>query len=170
MKDHRAVFPAAAHMDRIIKASVAIGILLIGISACYYFIFFLPGIQRQRLAEQVARTILEQDQKCSKGAKEYFDGGSWASKDTIGWYENHFNPRLNRCYIHVRSNMSLGNAFFYYQLLADVNDGKTIAQYDKQVPTGTADYIVKPFVCDMLEKYCKSDEEFDAFVKTYMEQ
>lgn len=152
-------------MDRMIKASAAIGILLVGISASYYFLFVLPAIQRQRLATEVAQKILEEDQKCAKGAKEYFKDGSWT-----GGYENHFNRRLNRCYIYVRSTQSQANSVFLYRLLADVNEGTTIAEYDKQVTTGTADYLVKPFVCSMLKEYCHSDEEFDAFVKTYMEQ
>jgi hypothetical protein len=156
-------------MDRMIKTSLAIGILLIGISTSYYFIFFLPAMQKQRLATQVAQTVLDQDQKCAKGAKEFFSEGGWANKNALAGYENHFNRNLNRCYIYVQDTTSMGTTLFTYKMLADVNDGKTVAEYDKRIPSGVADYEVKPIVCDMLDKYCQSVDEFEAFVKTYME-
>jgi hypothetical protein len=163
--------PSDNHMDRIVKVSLSVGILLVGISASYYFIFALPAIQKQRLAAQVMQTMLEQDQQCSKGAKEFFDANGFANNKSAlaDEYENHFNKRLNKCFVLVRINTLPGNALFLHRALFDVYDGKTIAEYDKRVPIGTAEYEVKPFSCSMLDKNCQTDEEFDAFVKTYME-
>jgi hypothetical protein len=161
-------------MEKLIKASVAIGVLLVGISVSYYFIFTLPTIQKQRLAVQVAGARLEQDQKCSKGAKAFFEDSSWSEKDSGAWYENHFNSKLNRCFILIHSTTSTVkgvplNATSIYKLLVDVNDGRSVAEFQIQVPFGVGRYDGKLLSCDMLDKYCKTEEEFDAFVKSYME-
>ena len=154
---------------RIVKLSLAVGVLLVGISSCYYFMFALPKIQNQRLAMQVNAAKWEREQQCSTRAEHFFNGSSWSEKNTGAWYENHFNSRLNRCYILVNSRTSQGNSVFLYRVLMDVNDGKDIARYSKEVPYGKADYEGKPFVCALLEKFCQTDEDFDAFVKSYME-
>ncbi len=152
-----------------VKLSLALGVLLLGISSCYYFMFALPKIQNQRLAAQVNAAKWEREQQCSTRAKHFFDESSWSEKNSGASYENHFNNRLNRCFILVKSSTSQGNSRFLYRVLMDVNDGKEIAQYHKQVPYGQAEYAGKPFVCAILEKFCQTDEEFDAFVKSYME-
>ena len=156
-------------MDKILKVSVAVGVLLLGISASYYFIYALPKIQRERLAVQVTTARLEREQQCSKRAEQFFNASAWSEKNSGAWYENHFNHKTNKCVILVRSTNSAGTGIFLYKTLMDVNDGKGLASWGKQIPPNKADYEVKPFVCDMLDKYCKTDEEFDAFVKPYME-
>jgi len=161
-----------SHMDRIFKASLAIGILLVGMSLSYYFIFFLPAIQKQRLDAQVTATKWEQEQQCAKSAADFFNGSSWTQSNVSAGYDNHFNHKLNKCFILVNATSSQGSSLLFYRVLMDVNGGtqSALATYDKQVPVGVADYMVKPFVCDMLDKYCNSEEEFNAFVKPYMEQ
>jgi len=150
------------------KFCIALGALLVGFSASYYFVFALPNIQKQRLTEQTNAALWQREQECSTRAEHFFNESSWSEKGNTS-YESHFNHRLNRCFISVRSNTFEATSIFYYKVLADVNDVKTIGEYDKQVMHGVADYTVKPFVCSMLEKYCTTDDEFDAFVKTYME-
>jgi hypothetical protein len=159
-------------MDKMIKASLAIGIMLVGISAFYYFIFALPAIQKQRLEAQATAAKWEKEQQCSKRATDFFNGGTLSDSNVSAGYDNnHFNHKLNKCFILVKKTSSQGGSLFLYRALMDVNGGTSSAlgEYDKEVPAGVAEYMVKPFVCRMLDKYCKTDEEFDAFVKSYME-
>jgi hypothetical protein len=158
-------------MDRMIKAGLAIGILLVGISAFYYFIFALPRIQRQRIDGQAQAARWEREQQCSRSAADFFNGSTWPNSNVSAGYDNHFNHRLNKCFIFVKTANSQGGSLFLYRVLMDVNAGtnSALGEYDKEVPAGVAEYMVKPFVCRMLDKYCKTDEEFDAFVKSYME-
>jgi hypothetical protein len=159
-------------MDRIIKASIAIGILLVGMSASYYFVVALPSIQRQRLDQEATATKWEQEQQCARSAAKFYNESTWSQSNVSGGFDNHFNHKLNKCFILVSTTTSQGNNLFFYRVLMDVNGGtqSALASYDKQVPSGVADYMVKPFMCDMLDKFCKSEEEFNAFVKPYMEQ
>lgn len=158
-------------MDRMIKTSLAVGILLVGISAFYYFIVALPAIQRQRLDAQAQAAKWEEERQCSKIAADFFNGSTWADSNVSAGYDNHFNRKLNKCFILVKTSRSLAGSLFLYRALMDVNGGtnSALGEYDKEVPAGVAEYMVKPFVCRMLDKYCKTDEEFDAFVKSYME-
>ena len=158
-------------MDKMIKASLAIGILLFGISAFYYFIFALPAIQRQRLDAQVKSAKWQQERQCSKSAADFYNGSTWADSNVSAGYDNHFNPKLDKCFILVKTANSLGGSLFLYRVLMNVNGGtnSALGEYDKEVPKGVADYMVKPFVCRMLDKNCQTDEEFDSFVKSYME-
>jgi hypothetical protein len=154
-----------------LKLSISIAVLLLGVSAAYYFLFALPKIQAQRLAEQTAAGLWEREQQCSSRAEHFFTESKLSEGDSRegAWYENHFSHHLNKCVILMKHNTFETDRVLYYQVLMDVNDGKTIAEYDKEVKHGQADYAVKPFVCRMLEKYCESDDEYDAFVKRYME-
>ena len=126
-----------------------------------------PAIQKERLAEQVNAAIWEHGLQCSSKAEHFFDENKFSDSGSAS-YENHFNSRLNRCFILVTVNTFVGAGFFHYKVLMDVIDAKTVAEYDKKVSPAT-EYPVKPFVCDILDKYCQTDEEFDAFVKSYME-
>ena len=159
-------------MDRIVKASLAIGILLVGISASYYFIFGLPAIEKQRLDAQVKATKWEQERQCAKSSADFFNGSNWTQSNVSAGYDNHFNHKLNKCFILVNTTTSQGSSLSFYRVLMDVNGGtqSALATYGKQVPSGVADYMVKALICDMLDKYCNSEEEFNAFVKPYMEQ
>jgi len=160
--------------DRLIKPSIAIGILLIGSSAAYYFIFALPQIQKARLDAQLRVTLWDQEQQCSKRAEAIFNESNWGGPEVFSsGYENHFNQKLNKCFMLVTVNSNgLDGSLFFSKTLFDVNAGtqSSLGHWNKQVPRGVADYSVKPFACGMLDEYCQTDEEFDAFVKTYMEQ
>jgi len=158
-------------MDRMIKASLAIGILLVGISAFYYLIFALPAIQKQRLDAQATAARWEQEQQCSKSAADFFNGSTLSDSNVSAGYDSHFNHKLNKCFILVKKTSSLGGSLFLYKVLMDINGGTSSAlgEYNKEVPAGVAEYMVKPFVCSMRDKYCRTDEEFSAFVKSYME-
>lgn len=154
-----------------IKASLSIGILLVGISVSYYIIFAWPAIQKQRLAVQIAGAQVEHDQQCSKAAKVFWDDNpQWDAGYGYGYdHTNHFNSKLNRCFMLV-SRITIGEHAGYTadtsKLLLDVNEGTTIGQIQDRVTGGEEDIPL----CDMLDKRCKTEDEFDAFVKSYMEQ
>src|ERR1017187_953819 len=151
-------------MDKMIKACVAIWILLVATSAAYYFAFALPAIQKEKLATQTAEKRLEQDQKCSARAKEFFNDSQFSEKDSGAWYENHFNSKLNKCLILIQSNTYPGGSMHHYKLLLDVNDGNALGSSEKR------SVDLNPSHCEMLSKECKTEEEFDVFTKSYMER
>ena len=157
-------------MSSVFKCCIAVGVLLLGISATYYFAYALPQIQKQKLAVQLAAGNWERELQCSKRAEELFNASSWSEKNSGASYENHFNHRLDKCFILVKSMNSVGSTRNFSKTLLDVNDGKDLALWNKQVPSGVGDYAIKPDLCDILDKQCQTDEEFDAFVKFCLEK
>ena len=153
----------------VVKLSLAVGVLLVGISSCYYFMFALPRIQNQRLAVELNSAKWEREQQCSARAEHFFNESSWSEKNSGAWYENHFNHKMNKCLILVQSNSSMGTSLLRDKTLLDVNDGKALALWGKTVSLGVHDSMVKPILCKLLDKDCQTDEEFDAFVKSYMD-
>ncbi|MGD0276952.1 MAG: hypothetical protein ABSB79_13025 [Syntrophales bacterium] len=81
--------------------------------------------------------------------KEEFDYTHYA-------YNNHYNSKLNKCFMWV---WSLDGATVEY--LYDVNEKQFYGM--KQI---TKDHLR----CQKLGTFCKSDAEWESFVKTYMEE
>ena len=72
-----------------------------------------------------------------------------------GFYENHYNKKLNKCFIMV-TNMKTSWKTFY-----DVNESKIDGLY-------SGDGVS----CSVFDKKCKlkTEKEWDSFVKPYMEE
>lgn len=159
-------------MNAFLKLSLAAAALMVGASTFYYFGFFLPQIQKQKMAEEVSTKRWELERQCSKDAETNFRGSSFSDANVSAGYDSHFNHRLNKCFMLVTKQTSQGKTMFTHKILVDVNAGtqSALVEYGKAVPWGTAEYQVKPFVCTMLENHCQTDEEFDAFVKPFIEE
>jgi hypothetical protein len=72
-----------------------------------------------------------------------------------GFYENHYNKKLNKCFIVVNNNK------IYWKSFYDVNESKLQGLF---TPDGVS--------CFVFEKKCESQsrEEWDSLVKPYMEE
>lgn len=98
----------------------------------------------------------ELQEKCEKKAKQRFKD----EFDSVHYaYQNHYNKKLNKCFMWV---WSLDGARVQY--LYDVNE----KQYYGMIITGLND--PKDFRCLLLKKHCNSEDEWDSFVKPYMEE
>ena len=95
----------------------------------------------------------ELSEKCGKRAEELFKGKFENSVIQYN-YQSHYNKKMNKCFMYVFS-MNL-NALY------DVNENKEYGMiiFEK----GNVDR------CRMLNKSCKSEDEWDSFVKSYMEE
>lgn len=118
---------------------------------------------------------LELQEQCAKQAREEFKQAGW-DKDWAG-FTNHYNEKLNRCFMLVEitdaSKSTLG-MIWRYKTLTDAFEGKTIGLFVWHTEKGKKYWEVPPFQCELTPPagervFCKSEEEFDEFVKTYME-
>lgn len=75
---------------------------------------------------------------------------------TPEYYKNHYNKKMNKCLILVKGSV-MG-----LKSLWDVNENKQYGVY-YQDRNGNA------VACSVLEKECKSEQEWDLLVKPYME-
>jgi len=116
----------------------------------------------------------ELQNRCGKSAATFFEKrfGTGNKYDdfgqTISTYTNHYNKKLNKCFILVdefifpndkkKFHMSKGQTLF------DVIENKYYGFFG----TGCSDDSMSP--CEMLNKDCNSEAEWDALVKPYMEE
>ena len=109
-------------------------------------------------------------EKCASQAKEFFEYiyPNKAERDEEE-YSNHYNSRLNKCFIRIRHAIlaSSDSPFFSLQLW-DAVEKKQYGSY-LLMPDNKGSFAVKPVECGVLDQHCTSREEFDALVKNYME-
>jgi hypothetical protein len=115
------------------------------------------GAQAQSLKEKY-----ELSERCGKHAAETFrkDWKGFPSKRAN--YEHHHNSRLNKCfYIEITNNYERKIGLSRVMRLYDLYENKEIAGYDKFGNIVGA--------CYAQEKQCKSEEEWRALIKPFME-
>ncbi len=100
-----------------------------------------------------AQSTLALQEKCTIRAKERFK----EEFDFLHYaYQNHYNKKLDKCFIWV---WSLDGARVQY--LYDVNEKQDY---------GMIIIRENDFRCRILKKSCNSEAEWDAFIKSYMEE
>jgi hypothetical protein len=114
---------------------------------------------------------LELQEKCAKQSQEFL---SQFENSDLHEAVNHYNVRLNKCFIETRRvKFMLGNHTIS-EVLSDAFEGKDYGSYIFVSKPDVADYLVSPVECNVTlptgeVKNCKSSDEFDALVKQYME-
>ncbi len=103
-----------------------------------------------------AQSTLALQEKCARRAQERFE----QEFDYAHYhYQNHYNKKDDKCFMWV---WSLDGARIQY--VYDVNE----KLYYGILIIGVA--APTDFRCRILEKRCKSEAEWDAFVKSYMKE
>ncbi len=130
-----------------------------------------PPVQEERKKEKVpvpeksAKEISKLKEKCEKQSKKIFrkqynDGTIENSKGIFLYkYKNHYNKKMNKCFMIITEDGILER----YKKLLDVDENESygsIRVNNEQENLG----------CYLLEKKCKSEDEWDLIVKPYMEQ
>jgi hypothetical protein len=131
---------------------------LILLTAVVFFMvnayFPLSTLATGQDTNKTAKEDYELQEQCARRAKERFteefDFANYA-------YQNHYNGKLNKCFIWV---WSLDGATAQY--LYDVNE--------KQYYGLIAMERMAVRHCLILTKSCSSEAEWDAFIKPYMEE
>ena len=117
-------------------------------------------------------------EKCAQQAAEAFKSQQanerrYGSQSAMPGYTNHYNARLNRCFIAITE--SSGQPFSISKSIMDVQESKSYAMYADSNPQGRTYSNVKPTFCEVWlpsgeKKTCSSAAEFDELVKVYEEK
>ena len=138
-------------------------------------VLFFIGIIFFLFANSYAASTKEEyelQERCGKRAEEVFRkeyenrniGESWMSN-----YTNHYNRKLNKCFILVTSNFFPDKKFREEygiqtdKTLWDINEYKYYGEFVKFSKSGVS-------YCEVLGKRCSSENEWDSLVKPYMEE
>jgi hypothetical protein len=134
----------------------------------------IVGCNNQNIIKEQS-SLSELQAQCGKWSQEYFNkeysngiinGGD--GERLISNYTNHYNKKLNKCFILITStefirNMENKIESIRVKTLFDLNENKeygSLIQFENNN---------KPINCRILEKYCNSEKEWNLLVKPYME-
>lgn len=117
---------------------------------------------------------LDMQAKCANQATNMFKE-SGLGKERISSYTNHYQPKLNKCFVKFSTLKHEGKGTSIYMSIQDAFEGKGYAEYYWINNQGQQAWQVKPFLCKVTllsskETNCQSQEEFDELAKVYMEQ
>src|SRR6516165_2813812 len=119
---------------------------------------------------QTANEKSELSEKCGKQAAQRFEK-DWGTgvfshtdgRQTTSNYEHHYNSRSHKCiYLEVRDTQKSDRPPLRMLSLLDLHEKRTIAKYSKLEGDRFA-------VCWVQDKRCKTEEEWRALIKPFME-
>lgn len=113
------------------------------------------------------KQIYELRKECGKSAVEFAQ--RWKLCDGKGTYQNHYNMKLNVCFIYMTASCNTDKGIddkFWAESLFDVNENKEYAHY---IGRGIS-FHDKPAACYAGNDQCKSLAEFLELIKPYMNE
>jgi 5'-3' exonuclease len=116
----------------------------------------------------------ELQERCGKRAEEIFlryfgNNGIQTTKDgqTITAYRNHYNSKLNKCFVVTSStnspNKDKKQKPSIYEVLSDVDENRDYGTFFKFTTDS------KICQCTVFEKACTSQAEWEALIRPFME-
>lgn len=134
-----------------------------------------PTNEKSFVSKKTLKEEYELSERCGKRCDDLFrkdyGNGNLPSSDghIICNYQNHYNKKLNKCFFLVTTTSISKNKktnrveTLEMIYLFDVNDNKEYGRLIRWDNSKTQD-------CRVLEKYCKTEDEWDSLVKPYMEE
>jgi hypothetical protein len=118
-----------------------------------------------------ASAPLDLQAKCADQARKVFRDLGY-KPDGPAAFENHFNVKLNRCFMQIENTTPQGNV---NRNVLDAFEGKEYGTYMWQPQEGKKYWQVPPFMCDVVSTTgeavtCHSDEEFKSLIRVYLEE
>ena len=151
--------------DNYFKIGILIILFIVALAIFYYFVFFIPQKRRVNIVFDRDKINSQNEDNCLKQAEVFFN----KIKTQGNAYTNHYNSKLNKCFILTYSISSSGdNDVVVTKSLYNVTENSHYAGYYKSISSGDTNENTKPQNCWYLDKYCQSEEEFDSFVSLYM--
>ena len=150
--------------------------LLLFLLIVFFAISFMSivGCNHQNIIKEPSSLSGLQEQ-CVNRSKEYFKkeyGNGMINgvngERLISQYTNHYNRKLNKCYILITSTEFIRNKEnkienIGLKTLFELNDNK---EYGSLIKFENDNKLIN---CRILEKYCNLEREWDLVVKPYME-
>ena len=154
------------------KRTLFLSILIVFFTTSF---LFLLGCNNQNIIKEPS-SLSELQEQCVKRSKEYFNKEYCNGIINCGYeerltsnYTNHYNKKLNKCYILITSTEFIRNKEnkienIGLKTLFELNENK---EYGSLIKFENDNKLIN---CRILEKYCNFEKEWDLVVKPYMEE
>jgi len=128
----------------------------------------VTGTFGQTPKSEPRQATLAQQKMCADQAKKFYNEPDFKSKDFTE-YTSHYDPRMNVCYVMIRSDLHIGKHSVAFQIF-DAFEGTERAHMQMQVEGPISEQ--QPYACSVKpigqkEIYCKTEEEFDNLIKKH---
>jgi hypothetical protein len=135
----------------------------------------LLDLQKKVAADLAPKTApIEYQEKCAEQARRAFNEMGYKPKD-FAVYENHYNTKLSKCFIMIQNtDTTYSPTIWTHKSLLDAYEGRAYAEYSWHTVKNKKYWEVPPFMCKVIlptgeDHYCKSDEEFEELIRSYMQ-
>jgi hypothetical protein len=135
-------------------------------------------MRQQMLSDREKAEVFDLQGKCGKDARAWFTENWSRDKDTITLgFIDHYNKRENKCFIVVENHYNSklagpgGESWTSHTTVYDVEENSQYAEfaenhYTYYKPTiRTSEEVI---LCEDRGEKCKSQEEFNTFMRRYM--
>lgn len=135
-----------------------------------------PAPQSEPADALKAREVYELSERCGRTARDWFKdnwGDGESRSDGIAShssYENHYNPKLNRCFALLnmmfegKNSKTGAETLRTFAQLYDVNDAHAMGSY---LVNHEPNQLLN---CLMGKQQCTSTDQWDAWAATYLER
>jgi hypothetical protein len=133
---------------------------------------------KAKVEKQNPVVVYDLQAKCSKDARIWFNENWSRDKNTILLdFTNHYDAKLNKCFIlveyHYKSDFAGpgGNSWTNDMSLTDVQQNAKLAYFaENHITNWKPEYSLRNEVisCNVLDKECKTGDEFNNLVSDYM--
>ena len=137
----------------------------------------------KKLTDKSRLEGLQLQEKCAEQAKKVFN--EFVSKNApqkldldLDNYQSHYNTKLGKCFVHIRSTRMFNQpgpvTMSINRFLMDAYEQKVYAGYSWMSRLDKKSSEVPPITCNLIAssgsaQICKSEDEYNAFVATYIE-
>jgi hypothetical protein len=131
----------------------------------------IQTLNGQLRAQSEAANLRMQAQCADQARQTYVDLGF--PKGRVAGYSNHYQVKLNRCFIHVaNAEAAADGSVWNYQTVLDAFERKEYAAYAGRVDESRPPW--EPSRCEVTlpsgkQQSCRSEAEFGELVNVYME-
>jgi hypothetical protein len=149
-------------MDKLIKENKITAVILIVLIIVLAVVYF----NRQPTKNSLDTSEVDIQTKCASQAKAFFD--YWETDPEAKQndeYSNHYNVKVNKCFVKIKIPiLSSPDKKTYTEYLFDAIEKKQYGNFMVGIPT-----YGKPIICEILDNFCQTRDEYDNFVNSYME-
>ena len=162
------------------KAVVAGLLVVVGVLAwCLTSEVANNGQLRGQLVDKSKLESLQMQGKCAEQAKKVFHALGYKDAQQNGnadTYQSHYNTKFGKCFLAIESMNVTTNpgTQFINRVLLDAFEQREYAEYTWMSRKDKKFWEVPPTICKLIasstsEKICKSEDEYKAFVASYIE-
>lgn len=116
----------------------------------------LKNVKEQDISSQ--NMLLQES--CTKSVNEFINNNKECFYGPIRNYTNHYNKKLNKCFVSLVGSYNGGDTFGY--VLTDVNENKDYGMYGQ--------FNGKTRDCYVGDVSCVSESEWKVLIRPYMEE